>query len=392
MSAILTILIKDLRQRSRDGTLLLFALALPLGLAFMLNALLGGSSGSGEGGFTAEYTVVDEDGGDVATAFTEGVLGPLEDDGLLTVTTAATEDDGIESVESGDADAAFIIPSGFSDSLADGESVELTVIGSANAPEAVQVAREIGRAFAGEHRRIQLAVTIAAEGSDTDGAELAQRAGETAAPVTVEEDASAQRRELDTVTYYSAGTAFFFLFFAAMFSVNSIFEERGNGTLARLLAAPISRPGVLAAKLSSAVLVGIASMAILVIASSLLFGADWGAPLGVAALSVSGVLAAVGITAGVAGFAGNSEQALNWLSVIAMLLGVLGGALFPITQLGALSTLSYFTPHRWFLDGLANLSADGSVATVLTPVLVLLGMAAVGGGAALFRMGRMLHS
>jgi ABC-2 type transport system permease protein len=110
-----------------------------------------------------------------------------------------------------------------------------------------------------------------------------------------------------------------------------------------------------------------------------------------AALIATGVLAVIGLTAAVASFARSSEQAANWLSVLAMLLGAFGGALFPISQLNALAVVSYLTPHRWFLLGLGELSAGG-VGSVLLPCAVLLVLGVVGTTVALFRMGRMVNS
>ena len=54
-------------------------------------------------------------------------------------------------------------------------------------------------------------------------------------------DVAATTKELDVTTYYAAGMAVFFLFFTVQFGVASLLEERKEGTLSRLLAAPIGR-------------------------------------------------------------------------------------------------------------------------------------------------------
>jgi ABC-2 type transport system permease protein len=100
-------------------------------------------------------------------------------------------------------------------------------------------------------------------------------------------------------------------------------------------------------------------MTVLVVATSLLMDASWGAPLGVALLVVAGVLAAVGIMGLVAAITKTPEGAGNLGSIIAVILGMLGGTFFPIGATGGvLSALTYITPHAWFLRGLADLSSD----------------------------------
>jgi ABC-2 type transport system permease protein len=127
-------------------------------------------------------------------------------------------------------------------------------------------------------------------------------------------------------------------------------------------------------------------------AAALLLGARWGHPLGVGLLVVAGVLAATGVMALVATVARTAEQAGNLQSVVAVLFGVLGGVFVPVQQLGgAFAALSLLTPHRWFLQGLADLHGEHAPAVAPGPTLALLAFAAVTTGLALLRVGRMLR-
>jgi ABC-2 type transport system permease protein len=183
--------------------------------------------------------------------------------------------------------------------------------------------------------------------------------------------------------------AVFFLFFTVQFGVTSLLEERSDGTLARLLAAPISRASVLGGKLLTSFGLGVISMAVLVVATTLLFGADWGDPLGVAVLVVAATLSATGIMAFLATLARNAEQAGNWQSVVAVVLGLLGGTFFPVSQApGVLSTLTFLAPQAWFLRGLGDLRGGG-ISVVWVPALAMLGFAVVTGALALTRLKRM---
>ncbi|MEU8039632.1 ABC transporter permease [Streptosporangium sp. NPDC049078] len=385
------ILLKDLRQRAKDSTLIVFAIVLPLGMAFILNAVLGGTGGD----FTARYAVADADRA-AGGGFVQQVLEPMRDSGIVTLRPVATAEEGRALTQRGEVEATFVIPAGFSADVRAGRAATLEIIGSVAAPVAVQVAREVGQAYATGLRSVQLAVAVVSPSGTAPDAEraarLAERAGALPVPVSVREDASAVRRQLDVTTYYAAGMAMFFLFFAVVFGITSVFDERRAGTLTRMLAAPISRPAIVLGKLLSGVLVGIVSMTILVVVTTLVIGARWGDPLGVAALVVSGVLAATGLMAALATFARTAEQASNWQSVVAMVLGILGGVFFPSAQLGGLTALGYLTPHKWFMQGLADLAGGGSVQAVAVPVAALLGFAVLGGALALSRVGRMVHA
>ncbi|MFF3444689.1 ABC transporter permease [Streptosporangium sp. NPDC002721] len=386
------ILLKDLRQRAKDSTLIVFAIVLPLGMAFILNAVLGGTGGD----FKARYAVADADRGAAGGGFVRQVLEPMRDSGVVTLRTVATAEEGRALTQRGEVEATFVIPAGFSADVRAGRPATLEIVGSVAAPVAVQVAREVGQAYVTGLRSVQLAVAVVSpSGTAPDperAAGLAERAGALPVPLSVREDTSAVRRQLDTTTYYAAGMAMFFLFFAVVFSITSIFDERRAGTLTRMLAAPVSRPAIVLGKLLSGILVGVVSMTILVVVTTLVLGARWGDPLGVAALVVSGVLAATGLMAALATFARTAEQASNWQSVVAMVLGIFGGVFFPTAQLGALTTLGYLTPHKWFMQGLADLAGGGSLPAVAVPVAALLGFAALGGALALFRVGRMVHA
>ena len=149
----------------------------------------------------------------------------------------------------------------------------------------------------------------------------------------------------------------------------------------------MSRASIVLGKLLTSVVLGVVSISVLVVGTSVLLGASWGNPAGVAMLIVAGVLAATGITAVIASLARTSEQAGSWQAVVAVTLGMLGGAFFPIQQSGSfMATASLVTPHAWFIRGLGNL-AGGDVADVLPAVGALLLIAALTGAVALRRIG-----
>ncbi|HEY7484125.1 MAG TPA: ABC transporter permease [Streptosporangiaceae bacterium] len=389
MGTVLLIAGKDLRQRLRDRSLLMMALALPFALSFIFNLVFGGV----DDGEIARYAVADEDHGAAATHFVDDVLRPIERQGVIALRTVPSAAEGRRLADRGDVAAVFVIPAGFTAAAQAGRPATLRVVGNVDSPVRVQVARSIAESYTAQLNSVQLSVVVAARGAPANpeqAAALARQAAAVPAPVAVA-DSSATRRELDTKTYYAAGMAVFFLFFTVQFGVNSLLDERRDGTMARLLAAPIPRSAILWGKLTASFVVGVVSMFVLIAATQLLLGARWGNLAGVALLVVAGVLAATGVMALVATLAKTAEQSGNWQAIIAIVLGMLGGVFFPISQATGVGWLSYATPHRWFMQGLADLSGGGGIGIVLPAAGAMAAFAAVTGGIALLRIGRMVR-
>lgn len=388
----LLIAAKDLRQRLRDRSAILIGLVVPLVLGLIFSATLADVSG---GQLRFDYAVVDEDGGHIATAFVDEVLGGAARAGVVRLRTAATPEAGRRLAERGDVAAAFVLPRGFSAAVTAGRRAEIRVFGNPDASIGVVVARSLADAFATDAGSVQLAVaTVATATAVTDPALLARlgrQASATPNPVVID-DISATRRELEPETFFAAGMAVFFLFFTVQFGISSIIEERRDRTLARILAAPVRSGAILVGKLLTSFVLGVVSMAVLAVTTGAVLGASWGDPVGVGVLIVAGVLAATAVMALVATLARTPEQAGYWQSIVALVLGMLGGSFFPVAQAGGLiETLSLMTPHAWFLRGLGELAGGGGAGDVVVPALAILAFAAACGFAAFLRMDRLVR-
>jgi ABC-2 type transport system permease protein len=389
MRPALLISAKDLRQRLRDRSAIMVAFIVPLGLAFVFNATLGGIA---TGGTAFHYGVVDQDRSQISAVFVDDVLPAVQESGAIRVEALASEAQGRRMLADGDLVAMFVVPAGFGSAVQGSDAARIRIVGDVDEPTGTQVARSIATRFAADLSAVRVAVATVTDPHEATPAELqalAERAAAVANPVDVA-DVTAATKELDMTTYYAAGMAVFFLFFTVQFGVASLLDERKDGTLSRLLAAPIGRGAILGGKLLTSFVIGTLSMATLIVATSLLLGADWGNPLGVALLVLSGVLAAVGIMSIVATLAKTSEQAGNWQSIIAVVLGMLGGVFFPISQApGILPKLSLLTPQAWFMRGLSDLAGDPSWTVVLPAALAMLAFAAVTSAIASVRLDRM---
>ena len=70
-------------------------------------------------------------------------------------------------------------------------------------------------------------------------------------------ETTANSKELSTKTFYSASMAILFLFLTVQFGVLGLLEERQNGTMGRLLAAPISRRSIVVGKALTSFVLGV---------------------------------------------------------------------------------------------------------------------------------------
>jgi linearmycin/streptolysin S transport system permease protein len=381
---------KDLRQRLRDRSALVVAFVAP----FVLAAIIGLAFG-GDDGFSATYAVADADRGPVAAGFTDGVLASP---GLRDLVTVRRADPGQARalVGRGEVDAAFLLPAGLSASVQGGGAAAITVLQSGENPVAGQVAQALAEAYAAELAAAQLAVRTAldASGRPPTAAEtrrLGERAAATRLPVQLVEG-PVGGRTLEATSYFGPSMAIFFLFFTVSFGARSVLTERRQGTLRRLLATAAPPGGVLAGKALAAFVLGTASVLVMWLSTTLVFGADWGDPLAVVALTVSSVLSAIGITALVVTLARTDEQADGYSSLVVFVLALLGGNFVYLAQLPELlQRAALLTPNGWALRGFVDLVADGGgLATVAGPVAVTLTVGLVTGGLALYRARRMV--
>lgn len=392
MAASLLIAAKDLRQRARDRSLFILAFIAPLALAFVFSTVFGGLDDTGDR-IRFTYGIVDRDGGDLADAF-GSTLTELETIGLVELRRYDDVTAARAAIDDGDVSAAFVLPDGLSATFATGEPTQIEVIGSVDAPLGTSVAASIARTFATRTSAAALAGVTAADlgliPPDQIGsvAEAVASEPQLASLSAIETDSV----RLDLTTTMVAGLSVFFVFFVAGSAVVSILGERQDGTLPRLLVAPVPRSAILVGKSMAAIVVGVVALGALMVTSTVVMGADWGPPAGAMTLATTAVLAATGIMALVGGFARTPEQAGNLQSIVAVSMAMLGGSFGLVAPSGdsLWGRLALLTPNRWFLDGLENLRAGG-IGEAMPSVVALLVMAVVTGTAASLLASRSLR-
>jgi ABC-2 type transport system permease protein len=378
-----TIALKDLRRRVRDRTAVLVALVLPFGLAWIFSLTLGGAD---EGGLEVTYAVVSQDAdGHLPDEFT-GLLESLD---FVTLREAGSVAEAERLTEDGDIDATVVFPDGFTEQVQSGGGGEIEVINSPDSSIGSLVAVSLARSFGSSLDAVGLSVaTVAGAGGEVDPPLVAR--AQAIPQAAVIRTAAAADQVASQSTFFAIGMAVFFLFFAVEFGVRGLLEEREEGTLSRLLVAPVSPSSVIGGKALASFALGLVSTTLLVVATTWLIGAEWGNPLGVALVVLGGVLAAVGVTAMAATLASTPAQAGAYVSIVAVVGGLLGGTFFPISQAGWLGTLRFLSPQGWLMDGFQELSAGSSLADIAAPVAGVLAIAVATGAVAWVRAKRMV--
>lgn len=381
MHTALIILGKDLRQRLRDRSALLVAIVVPLVLASIFGLIFHNAIG---GRIAFKFGLVNQDHGPAAQALTSALV-PLQQQGLLTLQHEPTLAAGRSDANQNKVAATFVVPAGFSAAIGHGRPATLKVLGSVDSAIGAQIAQAIAQSYAD---RVDTARIYAAASGQRQIDERLFASLPT--PIAIA-DVSTKSRQLDAGTFYAAGMAVFFLFFTVQLGISSILTERRDGTLARMLVAPIHRSAVLAGKLLTSIVLGLLSMTVLALATHFLLSAHWGNVFGVAILIAAGVLAATAVMALIATLAHTPEQAQSWQAMVALVLGMLGGTFFPVAQAGGLlATLSLATPQAWFLRGIENMSAGAGAGAVLGPAAAILAFAVITGTLAFMRLDRLV--
>jgi ABC-2 type transport system permease protein len=365
--------VSDLRQRVRDRSVLIFALVVPLALMFVFNLIFGPISD-----LTLEpaTVAVSAPAGDPLAGVVVGALaraGGFE----VTVDEVTAAEAGARA-RSGRADLGIVLAAGFGDAVMRGEGVVVDVTEGDGAGIEGDVLLSVLR---GALDRLH-AGAVAARAAGTAGVgpaqlgALAQQVAAGAPDVGLVEGTPATE-QLSISGALVAGQAGLFLLFTVGFGVLGLVAEREQGTLARLRSMPM-RPGlIVAAKGAVSYILGAVATGVLLTAGSLLFGVSFGSPVAVAVVVLSAVAAGTSLMFVIARVARTAEQANVAQSVLALLLGIAGGAFFPITASGLAGSLLDLNPIAAFTRALGITSGGGGVGALGAPLAVMVGFTAL---------------
>ncbi|WP_238146606.1 ABC transporter permease [Ornithinimicrobium murale] len=375
MRQLLTLLTTDLVQRLRDKSVIIFAVIVPLALMGAMNLVMGDTMDMDLETATVAVSAPEDD---QLAAQLIGAIQALPEGGLEVEVTETSAADVQALAESGDAKLGLVIPDGFSAALMAGEPVEVEAVEGDGSGIESTVVLSVVQGFLDRAGASAVAAAAGAElglpPAELGGLAQQVATGESAISMTTGE---ASNEQLDPKGALIAGQAGLFLMFTVSFGVLGLLAEREFGTLARLRSMPMNPHLITLSKVLSSFVLGVVATSILLTAGGLLFGVSFGSPLAIAALIVCAVIATTSLTFIVIKLAKTSEQATVIQTILAMVLGISGGAFFPMSGTGLFGTLLDLNPVGAMIRGLGITSGGGGLADIGAPVLILLGFAAV---------------
>lgn len=376
MRQLLALTGSDLLQRVRDKSVLIFALVVPLALMTVFNLIFGA---------TEEIEL---------EPVTVAISAPLDDDLAQGLVAVIRELDGAEGldvtleevdaatgrtfVDEGDAAIALVVPTGFGEAARAGEPVTVEAVRGDEAGIEADIVLSVVDGVLQQYASgaVTARAGLAAGVPPEDLGALVEQATSGGAAYELA-SGEASDEQLSSGAALVAGQAGLFLLFTVGFGVTGLLLERENGTLSRLRSMPIPRWTIVTSKALVSLILGVASTTILLTLGGVLFDADFGSVPAVAALVVCAAAAGTSVMFLIVRVAHTSEQAGIATSIVALVLGIGGGAFFPVASAGGIARLLDLTPVAALLRGLGTTSGGGGLADIGAPVAIMLGFAAV---------------
>ncbi len=388
MNKIFAIAWKDIRLRFTGKTELLFFIILPLIFTMLLSGLLF-STGSNK----IAMLIVDED----HSPFSAQLTSILQASNVVSP-TLATGANAQESFMNNAAAAILTIPNGMQAGLENGQAVALDFTLEPANTNGLAVQQEVQKAVEQVNRELAIASasTRAAEQYQPfAGASLKQayfnqslaaaREAFASAPTRIiltqpEKTADIQSQKVAQATQASAGELVIWVFIPLLATSELIASERVWGTLRRLVTSPTRKPTFLLGMITGQFSTGLVQMILLVVIGIVLLKVPWGQnPLALLVLLVCFGLAAVAMGVMLGTFTRTPSQASGVSIALGMVLGLLGGCMFPLEMFPAsVANAVKILPTTWAMMGMNQLiTYQAGLVEILPYAGVLLAFAVV---------------
>ncbi len=390
-------IVKEWRVFSNDKSHMFTIFLLPILIAGFFGAM---SAGGGD--LELPVTIVNLDDG----KYSEDMLDVMRDIDELKLQEISSPEVATTHVEEGDAVAAIIIPADFSQKIDAYEQTEVQVlmdpaqaeygrIITSVMEEVIEVATIQGEM---KHGMSVVSGEIGGQTANEQRASDAQSEGVVDSqtkrmmdnpPVAlVKQDLEgAEVKTPDNIfLMFVPGFTVMFSFFLMPVLAEHLLKEKEEGSLRRLVAAPVSRGVIIGGKVAAYMVVVILQVALIFGISNVLFKMPLGsAPLGLILITVAVAAAATALGMMIAALSKSKSQASSVGLLLVFVLAGLGGSI----QLGSkplplyryenfMGVVSRLTPHAQALEGYMRLLAENArTIDILPQTGILLGMAAV---------------
>ncbi len=358
----------------RDRSNIFFVFMLPMMLILVLGAAFGGSYEPRVGVLVGEV----------------GPLGRELADGIDAIDSVQASrwddrDELVLSVERGTLEAAILIPDDYDGRLEAGEAVKVEYVSRPDA--SAQALRNTIESVMVEQGALLRAARLAASRGDVtygDALETAREATDEVSALVVDTMVVGELSPFEQLGQFQLGAysqLLLFVFLTSMTGSTALIESRRLGVSRRMLATPTSARTVLVGESLGRLAVALVQGLFIMLGTTLMFGVEWGDPLGAAAILLVFSLGASG-TAMLMGSVLQSEEQAGGIGVVLGIgLGAIGGSMVPLMVMEifspALYRVAHFTPHAWGIRAFERLILEGGTIADILPELGVLAAFAV---------------
>ncbi len=426
------IALKDLTRSFRSAFAVIFMFGLPLLVTGMFYLMFGNIAASGgfdlprtrvvvadldEGGPKFQVNPKNIPGGRQAKTMGQLIVNILQSDEMSDLVEVALASDAASAraaVDSQAAQVAIIIPADFSKQFADvdGKAViefyqdPTLTIGPAvmraildrfmDGMAGVKIAVKL---FIDEAspQEAPMAVQVVQQYLDTSLAQSDDLAGDLIAvrsPSSAAQSGAGESRDLllGIIGPIMGGMMVFYAFYTGTSTAQSILREEEERTLPRLFTTPTSQATILSGKLLAVFLTVSAQVIVLIVASHLIFGIQWGGLSAVIPMAAGLVLSASSFGIFVNSFLRSTRQGGVVFGGVLTVTGMVGMiSIFAMNSPNAAkmgNTVSLLVPQGWAVRGLLQSMQGGPPGSLLVTTLVLLAWSAAFFGIGVWRFNR----
>ncbi|HEU4355560.1 MAG TPA: ABC transporter permease [Actinomycetota bacterium] len=373
----------NVRRMLRDRSNIFFVFVFPM----LLILVLGVSFGQG---FEPRIGLVAASPGRLG----EDLVRELERMPDVEVVRYGSVEDLRTSVERGQLEAGVVVPEGYDAAIRAGRDAQVRYV-ARQSELGLQLSQTVRSAVAEQGQRLRAARLFVSEGAGPldEGLARAGIAAQGLTPVEVVTTTVGEQRFPETLGRFDLGASsmlLLFIFLTSMTGGVALIETRRLGLSRRMLSTPTSVGTIVVGEGLGRFGIAMVQGLFIMLGSLIVFGVDWGEPLGSGSLLVSFALVGAGAGMLLGSLLRTEQQAIGVGILLGLGLGALGGCMVPMEFFSpTMVTVAHFTPHAWAIDGYAELiRRGGSLVDVLPYLGILLGYAAVLFGLASWRLRR----
>jgi ABC-2 type transport system permease protein len=358
-----------LRTELRNPVTLVLTAVVPLFMAFIFGFADARANDS------LPIGVVNHDRSALADALVDQIEGTSE----LRVREFDTRETLEEAVGRGEIYAGFVVKEGYGDTIEDGGAADVEVIGDRSRGVFIASNAAITLVVDRENQAIGAARRSAAESGASLEATLPDVRREfEATGVDVDRVRASKSSDATGLGRFTAGMLVFFLFYSAVYQSYLLVEDRKRGVVGRMATTHTSDNEIVAGLMLGRFVFQAIQATIVIVSGALIFGIEWGNPLGLAVVVVLFGCVSTGVSVIVGSRRRYLDDAIFARVGVVALFGLIGGCFFSLWLLPDwVRVVGHATPHAWAVDAFNELLSTNAGITGIVPELLALTVLAV---------------